>query len=489
MRLPDLPRLPDPQRSFAVLVGTSHYRSTELADLPAVRNNLNALAHVLTHPMLGGLPARRCVVLPDPSDVRTVYRVLRQYATAAEDTLLVYFAGHGRTGPRNELYLGLAHTEPHELPVSALPFDLVREVFRDSPADNRVVILDCCFAGRAIQDMSGLDETILGQLGIAGTYTLTSTPANAVALAPAGATYTAFTGELLQLLHTGVPDGPELLTLNEIYRRLRHTMRQRGLPLPEQRTVGMADQLALTRNPAHNTPPAPHDTPDRTDPSTGSPSATGDPLRPAASRPPIHRPVNVPPSTRRDRVQWRIALTLLLVLGLFWGASEALRGAVDPGRSGSPSMSPEPTISRPSPPQDPTVSPSSPLIDRLAQPAKATYQEATFSITSVKVGDGRVVLTVTADNSGSDQELAIADCCTLVEQPTGKLRKRSPFDSGGFPHNFMLPIPAKNRITDEVIFTDGGLDSATTTLVVTLGLPPTVERTVLQFNVQLTAPG
>lgn len=69
--------------------------------------------------------------------------------------------------------------------------------------------------------MSGLDETILGQLGIAGTYTLTSAPANAVALAPAGATYTAFTGELLQLLRTGVPGGPELLTLNEIYRRLR----------------------------------------------------------------------------------------------------------------------------------------------------------------------------------------------------------------------------------------------------------------------------
>jgi hypothetical protein len=36
-----------------------------------------------------------------------------------------------------------------------------------------VVILDCCFSGRAIQDMSGLDASILGQLGIAGTYTLT----------------------------------------------------------------------------------------------------------------------------------------------------------------------------------------------------------------------------------------------------------------------------------------------------------------------------
>lgn len=177
------------------------------------------------------------------------------------------------------------------------------------------------------------------------------------------------------------------------------------------------------------------------------------------------------------------------MLGLFWGASQALRGAVDAGRGGNSSTPQDPTVSPSSPPQDPTVSRSSPLIDRLAQPAQATYEKATFSITSVKVGDGRVVLTVTADNSGSDQELEIADCCILVEQPTGKLRKRSPFDSGGFPHNFMLPIPARNRITDEVIFTDGGLDAATTTLVVTLALPPTVDReddTVLQFKVQLT---
>jgi hypothetical protein len=67
------------------------------------------------------------------------------------------------------LYLSLSNTEPHELPVSALPYDLVREVFRDSPAENRIVILDCCFAGRAIQDMSGTGETILSQLSIVAT--------------------------------------------------------------------------------------------------------------------------------------------------------------------------------------------------------------------------------------------------------------------------------------------------------------------------------
>jgi len=60
-------------------------------------------------------------------------------------------------------------------------------------------------------------ETIQGQVGIEGTYTLTATAANAVALAPLGDRYTAFTGALLGLLTKGIPDGPELLTFDQIY--------------------------------------------------------------------------------------------------------------------------------------------------------------------------------------------------------------------------------------------------------------------------------
>jgi hypothetical protein len=246
-------RLPDPQRSYAVLIGTGSYCSDRLPDLPAVGNNLQGLSDVLTAPSLGGLPADRCIVVSDPSDPRALFRTLRRYAAAAEDTFLVYFTGHGQTGPRNELYLGLAETVPDELRVSALAFDLLRDVLSDCPAANRVVILDCCFSGRAIQDMAGEEATILGQVGIEGTYVLTATPVNAVALASAGATYTAFTGELLHLLRTGIPAGPDLLTYGEIYRQLLHTETTRGLPTPRQRGTGTADLLALSRNPAVST--------------------------------------------------------------------------------------------------------------------------------------------------------------------------------------------------------------------------------------------
>lgn len=242
-------RLPDPSSSYAVLIGASTYRS--LTDLPAVRNNLEALAEVLTDPALGGLRPEHCVVVHDPVEVRAVYRTLLHYAQRPADTLLVYFAGHGRTDLRNNLYLALTDTAPEELRVSGLPFDLVRELLTDSPAANKVLILDCCFSGQAIPAMGGTADAIVGQLGIEGTYTLTATPATAVALAPIGATYTAFTGELLTLLRTGVPDGPQLLTFAVLYRLLLDSLISRGMPRPGQRGTGTIDQLALTRNPAH----------------------------------------------------------------------------------------------------------------------------------------------------------------------------------------------------------------------------------------------
>ncbi|MBF6301027.1 caspase family protein [Nocardia amamiensis] len=235
-----------------MLIGTGTYRDRQFLDLPAVRNNLDGLIEVLTDPELSGLPADHCVALHDPTDVRTVYRVLRQYAKKAQDTLLVYFAGHGvpaLTG--NGLYLSLTDTDRDELRVSALSIDLLREIFAYCPAVNRVLILDCCFSGRAAKGlMSGVDDMFYGQVEIAGTYTLTSAPANAAAIAPVGARYTAFTGELLTLLRTGIPDGPELLTLSTIYRRLRYTLEASGLPVPGRQVTDTADRLALCRNAA-----------------------------------------------------------------------------------------------------------------------------------------------------------------------------------------------------------------------------------------------
>jgi uncharacterized caspase-like protein len=205
-------RLPDPERSYAVLIGTSSYQSGKLAErpLPAVRNNLTDLAAVLTDPEFGGFRRDHCTVLLDRADGDTVIRALFDNANRATDTLLVYFAGHGLPGTRSkELYLTLANTNPDDALWwrGALAYDEIRRVLLDNcRAANRVVILDCCFSGRAIPETAGADTA--GSFDIHGTYILAAVGDNQLAYAPPGDTHTAFTGELLTVLRNGVPRAP-----------------------------------------------------------------------------------------------------------------------------------------------------------------------------------------------------------------------------------------------------------------------------------------
>ncbi|MDG4764043.1 caspase family protein [Solwaraspora sp. WMMD406] len=243
----------DPARSRVVLIGTPAYHATdELTDVPQVGNNVADLVRLLTDPRLAGFPTENCVVVPPNADLGVVGERLIPAAAAASDTLLVYYAGHGVLGRRGELYLGLFGTRTDRLPFTALPFDAIRDVCLDSPAANRVVILDCCYSGRATGEaLSDVDGQVLGQITVSGSYTLTASPANRVAKVLDGEPYTAFTGRLLTLLERGLPGGGELLTLGDVYRHLRTTLQGEGLSVPEQRGTGTADLLGLVRNVAY----------------------------------------------------------------------------------------------------------------------------------------------------------------------------------------------------------------------------------------------
>ncbi|HKR49659.1 MAG TPA: hypothetical protein VJT72_08795 [Pseudonocardiaceae bacterium] len=151
------------------------------------------------------------------------------------------------------LHLALAHTQPHRSRWTALPLDLLREEIANSPAATRVLVLDCCFSGRAIEAMTDDQGVISGQLAVAGTYTLTSATANAPSHAPPGDRHTAFTSALLRAL-----DDVDPLTLDQIYVVVDRDLAARNLPRP-RRAVNTAGNLALSRGPATRSHPEPPD--------------------------------------------------------------------------------------------------------------------------------------------------------------------------------------------------------------------------------------
>ncbi|WP_084216300.1 caspase, EACC1-associated type [Pseudonocardia spinosispora] len=249
--------LPDRPRSRAVLIGTSTYQDhRRLPSLPAVANNLSDLRAALTDRDLGSFDAKYCTLIENPSDQREVATSLADIAATADDALLVYYSGHGVLGsPEHNLNLGLTTTDIDRPEYSSLPFHWVRNELLRSRAKTKVLILECCFSGRAIDDVMGDPESlVLGQTSVNGTYTLTATSANTAALAPSGGRYTAFSGELIELLSDGVSDGPAQLDLNFIYKRLNSRMTAKGWPTPKQQGTNNVHDLALARNPRYRAP-------------------------------------------------------------------------------------------------------------------------------------------------------------------------------------------------------------------------------------------
>ncbi|MGW7617566.1 caspase, EACC1-associated type [Streptomyces antimycoticus] len=250
--------LPDPAASRAVLIGVSSYQKME--PLPAVAGNLRRLRTLLTEPDLWGLSPRHCTVLSNPRSTETVLDAVHAAAAEAEDALLVYFAGHGLVSLKGDLYLALPSSHAERI-YSGVSYDLLRsQLVDEATARSRVVILDCCYGGRALDGYMGSGARAAATTGSAGsvdvadsvavegTYVMTAAAATKQALAPPGEKYTAFTGELLQALEKGVPNGPDPLSMDAIFQHLRRELAAKDRPRPQQRARNGGTSIALVRN-------------------------------------------------------------------------------------------------------------------------------------------------------------------------------------------------------------------------------------------------
>jgi hypothetical protein len=248
--------LSDPDASRAVLIGVHSY--AELPDLPAVKRNLTDLRDALTDREIWGLPPEHCAVVEQPDNAGAVLNAVLTAGRQAEDTLLVYYAGHGLIDQHtDELYLTLPGSDP-EFPATALAYTFLRRAIRDSRvrALRKVMILDCCYSGRALE--GGMGAAMADRTVTDGTHVLTASGATERAWSPPGEQHTAFTGELITVLDKGIPDGPPLLTTDTIYRHVHTELRAKGRPLPHQHNRDAGGDIALARNRAvSGTPPAP----------------------------------------------------------------------------------------------------------------------------------------------------------------------------------------------------------------------------------------
>ncbi|GAA2558286.1 hypothetical protein GCM10010423_70200 [Streptomyces levis] len=210
---------------------------------------------MLIQPDIWGLSPAHCQVVLHPQSPRQLSKPVAEAAQEATDTLVVYYAGHGLIEPRTgELHLAVGDSDWMSVHDTAAPYDWIRRSIEQSPAARKIAVIDCCYSARAFGVQSSAASSALE---VEGTYVLAAAAENAVAIAPPGDPYTAFTGELIKLISNGIPEGREFIDLDTVYKKLRLELGIKGRPEPHRLCRNNLGTAPFIRNVAYEPLPTP----------------------------------------------------------------------------------------------------------------------------------------------------------------------------------------------------------------------------------------
>lgn len=187
----------------ALLVGVYRYQHAD--DLPGVRHNLGEMFDAL---LSGGVFGTAEIQTESPQGASAFLTALDRAVNGASGLLLVYFAGHGRLSrDGSELFLTFEKSE--RLPGDDLTYSesvswnavlgKLRSAAHRKAVDQIVVILDCCYAGNALESF----KPGAVQPGRERISVLTAVQVNRSIPAGDGTVPTPYTEALVHLLRTG----------------------------------------------------------------------------------------------------------------------------------------------------------------------------------------------------------------------------------------------------------------------------------------------
>lgn len=212
----------DFSNSTAIVIGNSNYNDNSLANLPTVENNVDGLISVLSDINIIGFQESKIFKFLNYNSASELGKELASIILKTTDTILLYFAGHGKINDDGELCLTVSGTDVNALELTSIPFKAIKNLLSKSPAKSKILIIDSCFSGRAIEFMGQAEMDIFQAEGVQGTYLMTSVPRNKFAKAlDSNKQYTAFTSVLLNTLENGISIPKEYLSLDDIYHYIK----------------------------------------------------------------------------------------------------------------------------------------------------------------------------------------------------------------------------------------------------------------------------
>ena len=238
----------------ALLIANSTFPADaqNLPDLEGPRNDPALLRDALCDSTAGLFPSDNIRLVTE----RTMAEVLRETedflsSASRQDTLLVYYSGHGLLDQRGELFLCTRDSRADRLRSTAVKASDVRGMMDESAALTTVVLLDCCHSGRF---KGGVTP---GTLAGRGRFVITSSRGGELANdAHVRNRASLFTHHLTEGLLRGAEDhdGDGVVNLSELYDYVHAALTTEGRQVPQKRFEGDGDVPVALRTVAREEP-------------------------------------------------------------------------------------------------------------------------------------------------------------------------------------------------------------------------------------------
>lgn len=236
---------------WAVVVGVGEYAHQAIPPLKYAQRDAEAVYQFLT--TRGGYPRDNVLLLTDATPqkptLENIRRALGEFLArqpSREDTVLIYFAGHGApevdtVGLESDglaKYLIPRNADPDSLYSTAFPMDEIQRIFARIAAERVVLLLDTCYSGstggrtfaRQRIRATALSDQFLDRLTRSrGRVIITASGPNEVALELEDLGHGLFTYFLLQAL-SGKADrnSDGVVTVSELYEYLEEKVEQKA---------------------------------------------------------------------------------------------------------------------------------------------------------------------------------------------------------------------------------------------------------------------
>jgi hypothetical protein len=201
-------------------MGTSQYQDhpEDPLSILQIKNNIDRVYDILVDTKIVGVPTENIEKILNEISSTALEKLrnrFNQIKLTNCNILIFYYAGHGVKNDNNLLLFGSDTNKDNctEEGKRINYHEIIDILNNKSSASTKILILDCCHAGGAFsQELLRAGN---------GSYTIVSTGIDEKACFSPKEQYTAFSGELINVLENGIDNNQEIITIQEIAEHIK----------------------------------------------------------------------------------------------------------------------------------------------------------------------------------------------------------------------------------------------------------------------------